>query len=119
MNQPASISSVTPAKKRPPGRTPGPVESRTVQRSLRLLPSDWAIIDRNGMAWLRKVLRTTKIKPPPPPGPSKTAIEKAERARRVAERAEAKRLAELQRQHAQAEADARSRSATVFQQQIA
>lgn len=87
MNAADQPADATPATKRPRGRKRLPADLRLVQRSIRLLPSDWAIIDANGMEWLRKVVRTTRMLPPPPAGPSKTAKERQARTQRSVARA--------------------------------
>lgn len=46
------------------GRPPIPEEDRLIGRSIRLTAAQWAKIDANGMAWLRKLIdRARPAKP--------------------------------------------------------
>ena len=48
------------------GRPPKAPEERLVQRSIRLPPALWEKIDRNGLDWLRALVKRAKE---PPKGP--------------------------------------------------
>lgn len=51
------------------GRPPKPDDQRLVQRSIRLLPSQWAKFDAaGGIEWLRGLIDRSKPKPPPDKG---------------------------------------------------
>ena len=51
------------------GRPPKPDSERLVQRSIRLLPSQWAKYDAaGGIDWLRGLIDRAKPKPPPDKG---------------------------------------------------
>lgn len=51
------------------GRPPKPDSERLVQRSIRLLPSQWAKYDAaGGIEWLRGLIDRSKPKPPPDKG---------------------------------------------------
>jgi hypothetical protein len=49
-----------PEEKRPRGRPPKPREEQQVQRAIRLTPALWAKIDRNGLDWLRALVKRAK-----------------------------------------------------------
>jgi hypothetical protein len=42
------------------GRPPKPPEERLVQKSVRLPPALWEKIERNGLDWLRAVIKRAK-----------------------------------------------------------
>ena len=51
------------------GRPPKPEAERLVQRSIRLLPSQWAKFDAaGGIEWLRGLIDRSKPKTPPDKG---------------------------------------------------
>jgi hypothetical protein len=50
-------------EKRPRGRPPKPPEEVQVQRAIRLTPALWAKIDRNGLDWLRALIKRAKESP--------------------------------------------------------
>lgn len=51
------------------GRPPKPDEQRLAQRSIRLLPSQWAKFDQaGGIEWLRGLIDRSKPKLPPDKG---------------------------------------------------
>ena len=47
-------------RKRPRGRPPKPPEEHLVQRTVRLTPDLWAKIDRNGLDWLRALIKRAR-----------------------------------------------------------
>jgi hypothetical protein len=47
-------------EKRPRGRPPKPPEEQQVQRAIRLTPALWEKIDRNGLDWLRALIKRAK-----------------------------------------------------------
>jgi hypothetical protein len=48
------------------GRPPKPPEERMIQRSVRLPPELWEKIDRNGLDWLRALVKRAKEPPKQP-----------------------------------------------------
>jgi hypothetical protein len=48
------------------GRPPKPPEEKLVQRSIRLPPALWEKIDRNGLDWLRAIVKRAKEPPKQP-----------------------------------------------------
>jgi hypothetical protein len=47
--------------KKPRGRPPTPPDEKLEQRSIRLNPRHWAMIDRYGVEWLRKLIDKAKV----------------------------------------------------------
>ena len=47
-------------EKRSRGRPPKPPEEQQVQRAIRLTPALWEKIDRNGLDWLRALIKRAK-----------------------------------------------------------
>ena len=46
--------------KQPGGRPRKPEGAKLVQRSIRMLPEDWAKVDAYGLQWLRDLIRRAK-----------------------------------------------------------